>query len=312
MENKDEETLDKMIHDIEGTYDIEALERIKKENMMKIGDDMSAEKLVKLFAPIFQQISKIPIDNFEFNILKAKILYATAIEIETVWPRISVRLAQYEREKSKTEKKETLLLFIEALVKFFGNGAASYFVYTEYALVTAISALEIYFRDRFIYEIKNNKKSLDRLSDIEIRIKVKRLLEISHDMSDNIDKLVLDSKNFQSLQDIKEIYKKLFDKPFIGRDEELKEIEKIFVIRHLIIHRGGIVDEKFLQKFRDDKKLLYRKLLDFELNNLNIGEKLILDRDQIIKIINFIENVIIDLDSSLRPFIITENSEIDN
>ena len=221
---------------------------------------LTAEFWAELFAQ--KKTSTLsPIQNFEFNILKAKLLHSTAQDVGSIWQNMS--------EKIQGEK------LAEA-------GLALYFVYTEQALVSAVSASEVYFKDTLAYAIQNNKRLLNRYADKEI--KVKRILEIDMDLSENIGMLIVEKMNFQNLDSVKNEYKKLFGfEPFAN--EELNELKKIFAIRHVIVHKSGIVDHLFISKTG----------LDYE-----VGSKLFFERDKILQMIEFIEKIVIKIDSVLN------------
>jgi len=201
-----------------------------------------------------------PIQNFEFNILKAKLLHSTAQDVGSIWQNMF--------EKMQGEK------LAEA-------GLALYFVYTEQALVSAVSASEVYFKDTLAYAIQNNKRLLNHYAGKEI--KVKRILEIDMDLSENLGMLIVEKMNFQNLDNVQNEYKKLFGfEPFTN--EELNELKKIFAIRHVIVHKSGIVDHLFISKTGLDYK---------------VGNRLFFERDKILQMIEFIVEIVTNVDSML-------------
>jgi hypothetical protein len=216
-----------------------------------------------------------PIQNFEFNILKAEILHATAQEVSTLWPKIHKRIIKCEGPKDISS-------FFDALAKLIETGSATYHVYTEQALVSAVSASEVYFKDRLAYAIQSDKRLLNRFLDKEI--KVKRILDAGLDLSENIGILIVENTNFQILDNVQSEYKNLFGfEPFTK--EELKKLKEVFAIRHVIVHKSGIVDHLFISKTGLDYK---------------VGSRLFFERDEILQMIEFIEKIVTKVDSVLN------------
>jgi len=239
---------------------------LTENRQLNISDLFTAEFWAKLFAEggsfdQESQVTKTPIQNFGFNILKAKLLHSTAQDVGSIWKNMA--------GKMQGEK------LAEA-------GLALYFVYTEQALVSAVSASEVYFKDTLAYAIQNNKRLLNHYAGKEI--KVKRILEIDMDLSENLGMLIVEKMNFQNLDNVQNEYKKLFGfEPFTN--EELNELKKIFAIRHVIVHKSGIVDHLFISKTGLDYK---------------VGNRLFFKRDEILQMIEFIEKIVIKIDSVLN------------
>lgn len=223
---------------------------------------------------LYNDYSPVPIKNFEYNILKSKLLYMTSQEVGNILPRIISRISKYGQKESvfdhEFEIEKGLIVHIK-----------SYHIYAEQALISAVSASDVYFKDKLSYEITKDKIVLKKFS--EKQIDVKRILDIGLNLSYDIGKLITEKEDFQSVEYIQKEYKKAFDfDPF--DDTELKELRKIFAIRHLIIHRAGIVDHKFIR----DTGLDYK-----------IGESFIISLDEILDMINFMEKTIIELDQKI-------------
>ena len=238
-----------------------------ENGQLDISDLFTAEFFTAEFwAKLYAQVSRStisPIQNFEFNILKAKVLHATSHELDTIWPKVVEKMPKSDKNLADI-------------------GFALYYVYAEQALVSAVSASEVYFKDTLAYAIQNDKRLLNRFLDKEI--KVKRILEIDMDLSENIGMLIVEKMNFQNLDNVQNEYKKLFGfEPFTN--EELNELKKIFAIRHVIVHKSGIVDHLFISKTGLDYK---------------VGNRLFFERDKILQMIEFIEEIVTKVDSILN------------
>lgn len=227
-----------------------------------LSDLLTAEFWAELLAGAISETFKTPIQNFKFNILKAKALHATAKEISYIWLKLL--------EKTPASEKDNEIVF------------ALYYVYTEQALVSAVSASEVYFKDTLAYAIQNDNRLLNRYLDKEI--KVKRILNAGLNLSDNIGVLIVENMNFQILEEVQKEYKRVFNfEPFTKDD--LKKLKEIFAIRHLIIHKSGIVDHLFISETG----------LDYQ-----IGTRLFFKRDEILERIEFIEGIVTKIDSTLN------------
>ena len=228
------------------------------ESIIKLG---TAEFWAELFAQ--ERQSSIPIQNFEFNILKAKALYETSKNVNIIWQK-TLEGKQYSDEKS-----------VEI-------GFALYYVYTEQALVSAVSATEVYFKDRLAHAILNDARLLNHF--IEREIKVKRIIDMGLDLSENIGILIVEKMSFQILDNVQREYKRLFGfEPLT--EEELNILKEIFAIRHVIVHKSGIVDHLFISETG---------------LNYQVGNRLFFEREQIMQMIEFIENIVKKIDSKLN------------
>lgn len=251
-------------------------ERIEKSQ--NVDHEYTVENLVKDSENILQFIST-PIEIFEFDILKAKILYETSQEIKSVWPKIVIKIAEYKKRKVAQDFQGFLDSLFDVILDITKSGIASYLVYTEQALVSAVTASEVYFRNKLAETIRKDKRILKSFSDKSI--KIERILETDFDLNNNIGKLVVSDINFQDISEVQEYYKKAFGSKFeLCSELELKKLKNIFFIRHVIVHKAGIVDQKFIS----DTGL-----------NYEIGNRHIFERNEIIQMINFLEDVITNL-----------------
>lgn len=241
-----------------------------------IFDLLTAEFWAELFSQANSTAQWTPIQNFQFNSLKAKVLQATAAEeLATIWQNLS--------EKMSTKSTDPFVI-----------GLALYHVYTEQALVSAVSASEVYFKDRLAYAIQNDKRLLNRYLDREI--KVKRILDAGLILSEDIGILIVENMNFQILDDVQKEYKKVFGFEIFTK-EELKKLKEIFAIRHVIVHKSGIVDHLFISENGLDYK---------------VGDRLFFEREKILQMIEFIEKIVTKIDSQLSPKPTTEEEILDS
>lgn len=63
---------------------------------------------------------------------------------------------------------------------------------------------------------------------------------------------------FQSLNDIREAYQNAFPQGWVSEDGfwDNKDVSSTFAIRNLIVHRAGVVDDKFAKECRSDSRIV--------------------------------------------------------
>jgi hypothetical protein len=253
----------------------------------------TAEKLVKASENILELIFT-PIEIFEFDILKAKILYETSLEMESVLPKILIKIAENKKRKVAQDFQDFLILLIDGISDITKSDIASYLVYTEQALVSAVTASEVYFRNKLLETIQKDTGILKSFSDKPIKIKIGRILETDFNQTNDIGRLAVSGINFQDIYEVRKYYQNAFDPRFeLCSESELKELKNIFYIRHVIVHKAGIVDQKFIS----DTGL-----------NYEIGKRHIFERNEIIKMINFLVDVITNLNLKIDNKLKTKNA----
>lgn len=118
------------------------------------------------------------------------------------------------------------------------------------------SALEVFFRDFIEEYINQHPACIQAIIDSEIlrkrmdlrKIAFEYLSENNFNISDKLGSLVVGSYDCSDLLIIKEIIKKCIDKPEIDLVLNKLELWILFQVRHLLIHRRGIIDSSFIEK----------------------------------------------------------------
>jgi len=235
----------------------------------------SAENLTRLVSDAILQSNPTTIDIFDYNILKAKILLISAECISEIIEKIHPRLGKKDFGIKDSEDETPISNFIEEVTKLATSGSAIYLGYTEQSIVCAVTASETYFRDRLAKALTIRPELVNQFADKEI--KIKKILEINFDVKNEIGNLIVEKNlDFQNLEGVSNIYQKVFGEE-IFKEEELIHLKKIFQIRHLIIHRGGIVDSSFITKTHMP---------------LKIGNRFMLSREEVKNIIEFIAGIV--------------------
>ena len=291
----------------------EMLDVIKNKNNVYIEKIENADEFAKFCDQLLGSIGTItPIKNFDLNILKVRILQASAKEVENIFPVILGHIVEYKNKDLYPIDFCQTNDFLRDIVKFLSSititGAEihymSYLAFVQSALMLTVSAVEIYLRDKLEYEIQKDKRILLQFrggegGEDKKKIELKRILDVglnttdnTLNITDNIGMLIVENKDFQKPRDVSKLYTKAFGNKFRLFDEvKFKNLEKIFAIRNVMTHRGGTIDQEFINKFENGNKLL-----DFELNIPKIGERLFLKMEDILKIIDFVEIIITDVD----------------
>ena len=235
------------------------------QDIVDLIDVLTKASKAEFWAELYAKEMKnnIPIQNFEFNILKAKALYETSNNVNLIW------------QKTLENKQYSDKQLIEI-------GFALYFVYTEQALVSAVSATEVYFSDRLAHAIQHDTRLLNRFLDKEI--KLKRIINMGLNLSENIGNIIVEKMNFQILDNVQSEYKRLFGLELFTQSE-LKKFKEIFAIRHVIVHKSGIVDHLFISETGLDYK---------------VGNRLFFEREEILQKIDFIEKIVTKIDLKLN------------
>lgn len=240
------------------------------------GDDLlTAEALAKSIKETLMESYK-SIDIFNYNILKARVLLALSYKIMDVLPLIVEYFKEHEAPSSSSPWTE----LISGIEKAIERGSASFFVFTEQAVVTSVSATEIYYRDRLAESINSNLRIAKRFANREIHITIDLLFQIDFELKTEIGNFLVEKIDFQKVDNIISSYQKAFGNKFgneMLNPDEIVTLKKIFGIRHLFVHKGGKVDNKFISNTNIQR---------------DVGSSFVVTRKQVTEIIDFLENIV--------------------
>lgn len=141
-------------------------------------------------------------------------------------------------------------------------------IYSQMCIL-AVSSLEATLKKYFQHKVKDvNKinKHNDALSNIKIT--AFELLNKDNDLTQSFVQIINDRENnkFQSLKNIKEVFKSYFEKDVILDEEDEKRIIFYLELRNVLVHKSGIIDVRFTGA--TDK-------MKANLRNYKIGDKVI-------------------------------------
>jgi len=129
------------------------------------------------------------------------------------------------------------------------------------------SALEIFMRDFFIIYLNKNPDKIESLSKVSIlkqkfdlkSISTDQLMKYNFDLSANMGDILIENFDFSNIELIKTIYNSLFDHADLSKTLKHTNIWNLYQNRNLIVHKGGIVDKKFVSN-TDTKLQIGEKL----------------------------------------------------
>lgn len=187
-------------------------------------DLLTAEGFVRLFSETVMKSSSKSIDIFNYNIQKAKILLALSYKIMDVWPLI---VEYFKEPEAPPSSSPWWIEIISGIGKAIERGSASYFVFTEQAVVNSVSATEIYYRDRLAESINSDSRIAKRFANKEIHITIDQLFQIDFELKSEIGIFLVEKIDFQKVDNITSSYKKAFGNKMLNHDE-IVTLKKIF------------------------------------------------------------------------------------
>ncbi|MEE9506159.1 MAG: hypothetical protein V3V98_03340 [Thermoplasmata archaeon] len=197
------------------------------------------------------------------------------------------KLRELPEEKVVAWFKKEVEPHIEAVRDFFEEiDLLRTRVLLEQATVTAVTALEIYLQDITVSAVKLNKFIESRFHE-EIEKELGR--RTLHETSDSRKALGLAaSRSFTpgSPNDVKRHFHRMLDKDIIlTQRKDTRAMNRIVAYRNVIVHQGGVVDEKFKSMAQ------YRG---------KVGEPVQLSRRRVENAIRFIEGMVVRIDNEVR------------
>lgn len=115
--------------------------------------------------------------------------------------------------------------------------------------VLAVSSLEAILKKYFVDSINDSDKiNTDYKKLAEIKVSVRDIIENKFNFDGKLGGLILerDKPNFQDLKSILKNLKNYFNQEIYLKDGVKQKICFYLEARHLLVHKGGVVDEKFI------------------------------------------------------------------
>ena len=132
--------------------------------------------------------------------------------------------------------------------------------------VLAVSSLEAVLKDYFVdsfndkTDLNMKNKKLD-----EVKVTIRDIIDNELNFDNKLGSLILerDKPNFQDLKSILSNFKNYFNKEIKLESDLQKKLCFYLEIRHLLVHKGGVVDKKFINS---------TKVLDANIKNYKAGD----------------------------------------
>ena len=132
--------------------------------------------------------------------------------------------------------------------------------------VLAVSSLEAILKEYFVDSF-NDKTDINRENKKlnEIKVTIRDIIDNKLNFDNKLGSLILerDKPNFQDLKSILSNFKNYFNKEIELEGNLKKKLCFYLEIRHLLVHKGGVVDKKFINS---------TKVLDANIKNYKVGD----------------------------------------
>lgn len=132
--------------------------------------------------------------------------------------------------------------------------------------VLAVSSVEAILKDYFIDSFNNKTDiNMENKKLNEIKVTIRDIIDNELNFDNKLGSLILerDKPNFQDLKSILSNFKNYFNKEVKLESDLQKKICFYLEIRHLLVHKGGVVDKKFINS---------TKVLDANIKNYEVGD----------------------------------------
>ena len=132
--------------------------------------------------------------------------------------------------------------------------------------VLAVSSVEAILKDYFIDSFNNKTDiNMENKKLNEIKVTIRDIIDNELNFDNKLGSLILerDKPNFQDLKSILSNFKNYFNKEIELEGNLKKKLCFYLEIRHLLVHKGGVVDKKFINS---------TKVLDANIKNYEVGD----------------------------------------
>ena len=165
------------------------------------------------------------------------------------------------KEKNRIENKINLLENIkeESMKEQFSV------IYSQMC-VLAVSSLEAILKEYFVDSFNDKTDiNIENKKLNEIKVTIRDIIDNELNFDNKLGALIIerDKPNFQDLKSILNNFKNYFNKEIELESNLQKKLCFYLEIRHLLVHKGGVVDKKFINS---------TKVLDANIKNYEVGD----------------------------------------
>lgn len=132
--------------------------------------------------------------------------------------------------------------------------------------VLAVSSVEAILKDYFVDSFNNKTDiNMENKKLNEIKVTIRDIIDNELNFDNKLGSLILerDKPNFQDLKSILSNFKNYFNKEIELEGNLKKKLCFYLEVRHLLVHKGGVVDKKFINS---------TKVLDANIKNYEVGD----------------------------------------
>ena len=132
--------------------------------------------------------------------------------------------------------------------------------------VLAVSSLEAILKEYFVDSFNDKTDiNIENKKLNEIKVTIRDIIDNELNFDNKLGALILerDKPNFQDLKSILNNFKNYFNKEIKLESDLQKNLCFYLEIRHLLVHKGGVVDKKFINS---------AKVLDANIKNYKAGD----------------------------------------
>ena len=208
------------------------------------GEDAVQAYIQDLMTRVFALI------GFDYKAMMANVMKAVegplTAQMEAYVKEHEEELKARSDELSKMDEKTFTKEFSELVEPFVNLGLLSEQTLREGAVVFAVAALEAFLKDVVSSEIRRRPSAIRLFPDIEKSIDLRVIRQYGGKLRVAQAEEVARTLDWFHTNTIKSSFKRLFGIPNIFKAQDLeRDINQLLQRRHLIVHRGGIVDHEF-------------------------------------------------------------------
>ncbi len=201
--------------------------------------------------------------------------------------QINEELTKRMEERIENNQKE-IIESIKSLEKIFESLQTIYEspLYQE-AVVIVVSSFETYLKDTAVTLVTRNRSVENKFfSELKDSLNYTKLRESGYDWENLLGHLVVENFNFYDTQEIDKLYTRILKIDSIFRNRGMKKrIQNFIKLRHLIVHKMGIVDNKF----KNDTQ-----------TKVPLNEPYPVEKKYVLDMISSISKVIEDIEKNIR------------
>jgi len=188
--------------------------------------------------------------GFDYGAILRKVMQAVEkpliVEMEAYMKEHAEAIKARSEELSQMDEKSFTQEFRELVEPFVNLGLLSEQTLRESAVVFAVAALEAFLKDVVSSEIRRRPSTIRLFPEVEKAIDLRVIREYGGKVRIAQAGELARSLDAFHTNTIKSYFKRLYGIPNVFRTRDLEwDITQLLQRRHLIVHRGGIVDHEF-------------------------------------------------------------------